>query len=372
MKPGQILDIAVDKTLRTLKNCGAGFPHYTENGKWLYTKNGYWTGGFWAGILWTLYQLTEDKKYFEKASFYTRLLEKRKFDRSTQDLGFLFFPSFVTAYSITGETHYKRAALQAADTLLTRLYAGKNTAFIKTGEYFKELPVLSADAMANLPLLLWAYRETKNKKYLQAVESHGKATGRALIRKDGSTAHCALWKPRSRQFAVTDTQGLSLHSCWSRGQAWMIYGFTKVHQYTGIRKTKNIANRLTGYFVKNLPKHGVPPWDFHDPSGPRDSSALAIVLSALSYPEKQSSVASYQLSDNSKFKTQNSKLLKPPALLASLIKRCLNTNPRQDGLLSSACFYKTRNLGVNCACIWGDYFFMEALQSLRSIGNWKF
>ena len=48
------------KRLRGIMAEAADFPHITQNGKWQYTPDGVWTGGFWAGLLWLAWQSTHD------------------------------------------------------------------------------------------------------------------------------------------------------------------------------------------------------------------------------------------------------------------------------------------------------------------------
>ena len=69
-----------------------GFPHVTDNGKWQTTTGGDWTGGFWVGLLWLCYQLSHEEKYLRWAYRWLKLLEGRKGDKTTFDLGFLFYP----------------------------------------------------------------------------------------------------------------------------------------------------------------------------------------------------------------------------------------------------------------------------------------
>jgi len=96
------------------------FPHITENGRWITTEDGYWSGGFWVGLLWFSYNISGDEKYKESAYEWLKRLESKKNDRNMLfDLGFMFYPSFVLGYKITNDDYLKEVALEAADTLLT-------------------------------------------------------------------------------------------------------------------------------------------------------------------------------------------------------------------------------------------------------------
>ena len=64
-----------------------------------------WNTGFWTGILWHAYELTGDVKYRDVAtsqidSFYYRI--DNKIGVNHHDMGFLYTPSCVAAYKLTG------------------------------------------------------------------------------------------------------------------------------------------------------------------------------------------------------------------------------------------------------------------------------
>ena len=44
----------------------------------------------------------------------------------------------------------------------------------------------------------------------------------------------------------------------------------------------------------------------------------------------------------------------------------MTTDDRQDGLLLHAVCHKPLNQGVNESCLWGDYFFLEAMLRLET------
>ncbi|HEY2826285.1 MAG TPA: hypothetical protein VGJ04_01690, partial [Pirellulales bacterium] len=68
------------------------FPIYTVSGKWhhpgqLWTD---WTGGFLAGMMWQFHRRTGSALWRKHAEHYSKLLERRQFDRQVHDLGFIF------------------------------------------------------------------------------------------------------------------------------------------------------------------------------------------------------------------------------------------------------------------------------------------
>ena len=72
-----------------------------------------WTNGFWTGMLWMAYELTGATAFRQAAasqlpSFAWRLEQDIQVDH--HDLGFLYMPSAVAAWRITGETAPHRMA----------------------------------------------------------------------------------------------------------------------------------------------------------------------------------------------------------------------------------------------------------------------
>lgn len=218
-----ILSYVVERVDKSIKL--NDFPHITENGKWITTKDGYWTGGFWICLLWFAYKITGDEMYKKLAYDWLKRLERRKNDK-TFDLGFLFYPSFVLGYEITSDDYLKKTALEAASTLATLFNK-------KSGFVYKDFTLngkkagrVMIDVMMNLPLLWWAYEETDAEKYYNVAITHSKRTIDEFIRDDYSTIHVIDFDLETGEIIrKTTVQGYGNDSCWSRGQAWAIYGF---------------------------------------------------------------------------------------------------------------------------------------------------
>ena len=115
----QALAYAVDCVTR-LAGSVTGFPHATEGGRWKYLADGGWTGGFLPGRFWLAFMVTGDERLSAAARHWSVRLAPRQFDTTTHDLGFLFYPSYVTGYRITAERALRYGALAAAETLLRR------------------------------------------------------------------------------------------------------------------------------------------------------------------------------------------------------------------------------------------------------------
>ena len=127
--------------------------------------------------------------------------------------------------------------------------------------------------------------------------------------------------------------GAADDSTWARGQAWAILGLA------GCGYPEE-AERAARWFVDHLPEDGIPPWDFSATS-PKDASAAAIAASAF-----------IELGWDDEGRR----------LLAAL-EPCLNTGD-SDGVLLHSAYRPRHGVGLDCATVWGDYFFLDAVLKL--------
>jgi unsaturated chondroitin disaccharide hydrolase len=144
---------------------------------------------------------------------------------------------------------------------------------------------------------------------------------------------------------------LSPASCWSRGQAWAIYGFLQSYRHTHDPAFADCFRRLLGFWADHVPPDHVPYWDFYAPAVTqhvRDTSAAAITCAALLLAQQ------WGIMTNSE-----AKQLYHQTIL-SLKQHYLQ--PRaSDGILANGCLHFPAGRGVNEAMVFGDYFFLEAL-----------
>lgn len=345
----------IEKNIEVLKD---SFPFVTVDGKWkvcieedwdLETfADGYWCNGFWIGMLWMAYKVTKNTKFKRKAYELCMLIEARKNSNKTHDLGFLFHPSFCVGYEITKDEYLRSVALAAADSLFSRF--NDKISGITVSGYQKESGLTAIDTMMNLPLLWWVYEKTGDKRYYDAAYEHASTTMQHFVREDGSSYHIVEFDPNNEEVVRRGTlQGYNEESCWSRGQAWAIYGFALAYKYTKDKKFLITAEKLVDYYLANCPSDYVPYWDFNDPEIPntvKDSSAAAITASGLLDLSK--------LTGEEKFREVAMNILN------SLCDNYLSREEK-DGILKHGCFNKPEGKGVDESLIWGDYYFMEAI-----------
>ncbi|HKP86913.1 MAG TPA: glycoside hydrolase family 88 protein [Blastocatellia bacterium] len=349
-------------------------PVYTENGVW--TRPEYmwtdWCPGFYAGMMWLAFERTGERKWREAAEEYTRALEPRKFDRDVHDLGFIFMPTADRWYRLLPDGDPQKRWLK--DLLMT---AGTIQSFRwkDTGEdhyiySFHGPQSLFIDIMMNIRLLFRAHELGASHELRAKAITHARTTEKHLVRKggpglmdrEGMVIHEAIFNPVRGEFRNLSTQqGYSPFTCWARGLAWAMYGFTDTYLFTGDPFFLDTAERCAEYYLTNTPENGVPFWDYGAPDipdEPLDSSAAAIAACAFwklqRVEETRRGAARYR----------NAAL----AILSALTgENFLDTrDSAYEGILRHGVYHRPMNWGVDESVMWGDYFFMEALSMVMA------
>jgi unsaturated chondroitin disaccharide hydrolase len=335
------------------------FPIYTENGRWKHSGELWtdWCAGFHAGMMWLIARRTGDAWWRETAEHYSRLLEPRQHDRDVHDLGFIFLPTYLPWYRLTGEPRLNQVLITAGRTLAMRFHT--------RGRYLRSFVApesLFIDIMMNVPLIFYAAREAGDRALYDLAVAHCRTTERTLVRPDGSTAHEGIFDPDTGAFLRQSThQGLRSDSTWARGLAWSLSGFSTVFSFTGDRADRDVARRNADGFLARCPDGLVPPWDFDVPAGPDridDSSAAAIAasglwdLAGLIAPSDPARARRYR-----------------DATLTILDSLCSDrylawTTPGWEGVLKHGVYHFHKKLGVDESVMWGDFFFLEAVDKV--------
>ncbi len=329
--------------------------------------NTYWTSSFWSGMLWLAYEITGAAKYRQVAEEQLKLHQNRLEEQvniNTHDLGFLYTLSCVAAFKLTDNQQAKNLALTAAKHLTARYWekAGIIQAW-GTMDNPEEQGRMIIDCLLNLPLLYWASEVTNITGYREIAYNHACQNVRHIVREDASTFHTFYLNTETGQPIGGKThQGFADDSCWARGQSWGIYGFPLSYRYTGDWKLIEVAKRLSNYFLNRLPEDHVPYWDLiFDGGVERDSSAAAITACGLLELSRH-----LPLADSSKRIYENAAL----TILSSLADGYTTKDvPHSNGVLLHGLQHKPKGLGVDECCIWGDYFYFEAL--VRVVKDWK-
>ncbi len=372
------LDFSRSQVLRNLEQFTYRFPNaYSIGNFYEPIDNTDWTNGFWTGELWLSYERClnndADAAKLRKAaliqvdSFYERIKNKICVDH--HDMGFLYTPSCVAAYKLTGNEKAKKAAIMAADQLISRFQPVGG--FIQAWGAMNEPENyrLIIDCLLNLPLLYWACEETGDTKYRDIAETHIHTAAANVIREDYSTWHTFFFdmKTGAPDHGAT-CQGYRDGSAWARGQAWGVYGIACAYRYTRREEYIDKFRHVTQYFMEHLPSDLVPYWDLEFTQGtdePRDSSSASIVACGLLEMSKylDENEATY-------YRSIAKKLLKSLYCNYAVKDSALSNGLVLHSTYSKHSPYNTCNhYGVDECNIWGDYFYMEALTRLYT--NWE-
>ncbi len=341
------------------------FPIYTDQGRWrhggeLWTD---WTGGFLVGMMWQFHQRAGADVWRARAEHYAELLEPRKNDRQVHDLGFIFLNAYLPWYELTGDPALQQVVVQAGRTLAGR--------FQHQGRYlcsFVGPQSLFIDIMMNVPVIFYAANETLDQDLARVATAHCRTTRDRLVREDGSTAHEGIFDVETGRFQNQSThQGLSADSCWARGLAWSLYGYSKVFGLTRAGEFLAVAERNADYWVEHLAEDKVPWWDFDadlklpPPVGrQKDSSAGAIAASGLLDLADQTQSQARQIAYRNTAFAMLDALVEPEYLATETAD--------WEGILKKGVYHTGKNLGVNESVMWGEFFFVEALGKAVRLG----
>ncbi|HJX93557.1 MAG TPA: glycoside hydrolase family 88 protein [Pyrinomonadaceae bacterium] len=344
------------------------YPLYTDHGKWRHTKPAWtrWCDGFLPGMMWIFHQETGDPNWRTLAEKYSRPLEPRKDDREVHDLGFIFYHSTykrwyeATVRDGSPDQSLKDVVVHAGQTLALRFndVAGCLRSFHGPDSNF-------IDIMMNVGIIFYAALETNDTALLELAHKHCQTTRRTLVRGDGSTSHEGIFDLSTGEFLrQTTQQGYRGDSCWSRGLAWSLYGFGTCFQLTRDPTYLEVAQLNAEWWLAHIAQEGVAPWDFDAPlSGPLsrsqvDTSASAIAAVGLfNLAELSPSVARRKAYLDCALRT-----------LDSLTNRYLGEGEDGwEGILRGGVYHIHKDLGVNESVMWGEFFFVEALQKARRL-----
>lgn len=338
---------------------GGRYPLRPAAGAFAEGGNYGWTTSFWPGMQWLAWELSGDDAFRAAAVQHARDFDRRLQhgeDLDTHDVGFLYTLASVAPWRLLGDDRSRNTAIAAADQLMTRFLepAGIIQAWGDLADPHQRGRTI-IDSLMNMPLLMWAYEQTGQERFVDAVRRHTEQLRVHIMRDDDSTFHTFYWDPVTGEpLRGATEQGAHDDSCWARGQAWGIYGFAMAYRFTGDERMLQTAHRCAGYFLAHLPADAVPYWDLvygDDSDAPRDSSAGAIAAAGL-----------FELA---RVDTDDARALRVDAdarrLLAALVDSCTPQPGTADTLLLHGVYDLPKGNGVDEGNLWGDYFFLEAL-----------
>ena len=344
---------------RLIENHPDFYPMYSEGGKWRHEGPAWthWCDGFLPGMMWLFYRYLgpdkpDSKFWMEQAVRYSKPLEVRKTDSDVHDLGFIFFSTYYRWYRITRDLSVRDVVLQAGKTLSER--------YNHEGQYLRSFVAedsIFIDIMMNVGIIFYTARETNDKRLRDVAVRHCLTTRRYLVRGDGSTAHEGIFDLATGEFLRQSTQqGFRGDSCWSRGLAWALYGFSTSFEYSRDPRFLKTAEACADYYISHTAADGVPPWDYNAPPENRslvDTSAAAIAAAGLlrlcrMVPDPMKGHFYWSIAIQ---------------ILRTLCNKYLAiADPSWEGVLKGGVYHIHKGLGVDESVMWGEYFFVEALE----------
>ncbi len=319
---------------------------------------GWWTNGFWGGMMWQMYALTGNESYRKIAEDNERKLDACLMDygKLDHDNGFKWLPTAVADYRMTKNPASRNRGLLAASNLAGRYNTvGK---FIRAwndwgNEDHRGWAII--DCMMNLPLLYWASEETKDPRFAQIAVSHAYTAKENFIRGDGSANHIVEFDLETGKMVRSyGGQGFGEGSSWTRGQSWALYGFTLSYLHIKDAAFLETAERVANYFIANIPESGLIPVDFRQPVDVDfvDSTAAAIAACGLT-----------ELAKLTEGRQSGIYLKAALKMLKTIEEECFRWNELEDNLLTrcSAAYHDREH---EFSIIYGDYYFLEALMKL--------
>lgn len=325
---------------------------------------GWWTNGFWPGLMWLMYYGTKNEEYRITAERAEERMDGALFDHDVlhHDVGFMWHISAGADYQITGNKKARNRALFAADTLAARFNMAGN--FIRAWNDWQDGEDRSGwviiDCMMNIPLLYWASRELNDPRYQYIAMAHADTTMQNHVRPDGSVKHIAIYDSYTGEYVSNVYgQGRSAESSWSRGQAWALHGFVLSYIHTGKQAYLDTAKRVAHYFIANVCDDYLPKADFRAPEKPVIYDSTAGACAACGLLEIARHVPEHE------GKMYYDAALK---LLRAMDKNFCNYSLDEDSVLQMGTERYQDSVdapGVHIPIIYGDYYFTEAIYKLK-------
>lgn len=218
---------------------------------------------------------------------------------------------------------------------------------------------LFVDIMMNVGVVFHAAQRTGDPELARIAIEHCLTSRRTLVRGDGSTSHEAIFDLDTGAFLrQTTQQGYSDDGSWARGLGWALHGFGTAYRYTGDRRFLQTAMACADFYIEQTGDRLIAPndWAEPDPAVPYESSAAAIAANGMwqlaglvTDRAAATGYADYAL-------RVLERLCRPDFLAYE--------DESWEGLLKHGSYHEAKGLGVDESVMWGDYWFLDALEQV--------
>ncbi|KAH7104068.1 Six-hairpin glycosidase [Auriculariales sp. MPI-PUGE-AT-0066] len=300
--PATLFDpLVASKVLATAKTVQnpPKIPSITStSGTWTWSSANSWTSGFFPA---TLYQLSKRECMCSGSTsvngstpdwrglgrtWSAALVPLHWHNGVGHDVGFLSWP-FVDELALSPTNATAQSNIIDFALELTSRYSPivKATRSWDSDANSTDFLVI-VDNLMNLETLLQSWRLTGNRTFYDIAVNHADTTLKNGVRSDWSTWHVINYDSGTGAVKVKRTQqGYSDNSTWTRGEAWALHGYTRMYQYTKLKRYLDAARAIAGYYLRRVaenPSYMI--WDFDAPASPQppaDSSAAMIAAGGL-------------------------------------------------------------------------------------------
>jgi unsaturated chondroitin disaccharide hydrolase len=332
------------------------FAYYTKDGDWHHSGPSGWAAGYHPGGLWSMYQWSGVSWWRDMALRRQAWIGAAPIDADSQNIGALFFPSYVRGYRLTGAAGLRTRGLQVSKAVASRYDPLVGAMLSRPGDEFNVI----IDSLMKSQLLWWSAGAGGPALHAEIARNHALTIARDLVRPDGSTWHMAFYDRTTGAFTRRGRgSAYSVDSTWARGQAWAILGFAAAYRETRDPRFLELARSVSDWYLEHVPVDMVPYWDFGAPdipSAPRDSSSAAIAASglvdlALVDPDAERSAAYEEAARET---------------LATLMTPAYSSAGWTSGFLTHGTYSWHMDI-ADRGLAYGDAFFLEALLRLRRL-----
>ena len=218
--------------------------------------------------------------------------------------------------------------------------------------------------MMNVGIIFYAARATGDADLLRIATEHCLTTRRHLVRGDGSTAHEGDLRPRDGRVPAQRThQGWRGDSSWARGLAWALYGFGtayRLHRRRALPRHRRALRRLLHRATPATPS-----------CRPTTGRSRIRVVPTRAPRRRSPPAACWQLAepDRRRGPSRDAIATTRSPILRTLLTRVPGgrRRPAWEGILKHGVYHERRGLGVDESVMWGDYFFVEALDRVLEL-----